>query len=251
MRIFEPHLAASRVTLFTGNFGSGKTEVALNFSLAAAIHEPGVRVADLDIVNPYFRSRDVTEYMAARGVQVIAPAGGLRHADLPVILPEVRGLIEDHGARAVLDVGGDPVGARVLGSFHGSFDEAEMDLVVVLNGNRPFTDTPQGCVKMIRDIEDASRLRVTAIVGNTHLMDLTTEGTVLAGEALVLEVSALTGLPIRFETAARHVIDAWSGPGPGLPVLPIERHMLPPWVLRAGGKTMLYRAGPRNGLAEE
>ncbi len=243
MRFYEPHLSRCRVTLFTGNYGSGKTEVALNFSLSAAARETGVRVADLDIVNPYFRSRDVTEFMEERGVQVIAPEGALRHADLPVILPEVRGLIEDHGTRAVIDVGGDPVGARVLGAFHGCFDETEMDLVVVLNGNRPFTDTPEGCVGMIREIEGASRLRATALAGNTHLMESTTVETVMRGEDLVLEVSSLTGLPVRFETAARHIIAAWSGPEPRLPVLPLERHMLPPWIQRGAGRTMLDRAG--------
>jgi hypothetical protein len=242
MQLFEVKTAAMRVTAFTGNYGSGKTEVAVNFCLLAAERETGLRIADLDIVNPYFRCREATELMEAHGIEVIAPRDGLRHADLPIILPEIKGMIEKGRGRTVLDVGGDPVGARVLSSLAGSFDVGELDVVVVLNARRPFTDTVGGCLKMIRDIEEASRLDATALVGNTHLMESTTPGIVLEGEALVAEVSRQVGLPVRFLTVDPAVLERWSGPEPSVPVLPLTRHMSPPWVPKPRHEARVLKA---------
>ncbi len=230
MKHYTPSMARSRVTVFTGNFGSGKTEVAVNFTLLLAEHETGVRIADLDIVNPYFRCREATDLMQEAGVEVVAPAGGWRHADLPIILPEIKGMVESRRSRTVLDVGGDPVGARILGSLAGSFGEDELDLIVVLNANRPFTDTVDGACRMIDDIQEASRLGVTGLVGNTHLMEDTTSDVIRRGEDLLLEVSGALDLPVRFVTVIRELLAGWTGPPPTAPVLAITRHMTPPWI---------------------
>jgi len=233
MLLYDADMAERRVVAFTGNYGSGKTEVAVNFALLLASRERNVRIADLDIVNPYFRCREATEVMEARGIEVVAPREGLRHADLPIILPEIKGMIEAGASRTILDVGGDPVGARVLSSLASSFDEEELDVVIVLNGRRPFTDTAGGCREMIARIEEASRLRATSIVGNTHLLDSTTAEIVRVGEELVLEVSREMDLPVRFLTVDDLLLDGWTGPEPTVPVLPLTRHMAPPWVRRS------------------
>ncbi|MBW2261005.1 MAG: cobalamin biosynthesis protein CbiA [Deltaproteobacteria bacterium] len=230
MKHYTPAMARSRVTVFTGNFGSGKTEVAVNFTLLLAAQETGVRIADLDIVNPYFRCREASGLMEKAGVEVIAPAGGWKHADLPIILPQIKGMVESKQNRTVLDVGGDPVGARILGSLAGSFVEDELDLIVVLNGNRPFTDTVDGACKMIEDIQEASRLSVTGLVGNTHLMESTTSDVIRKGEDLLLEVSGKLGLPVRFVTVGKGLLAGWSGSPPRAPVLALTRHMMPPWI---------------------
>ena len=229
MKHYTPEMARSRVTVFTGNFGSGKTEVAVNFTLLLAAHERGVRIADLDIVNPYFRCREATEIMQEAGVEVVVPPGGWRYADLPIILPEIKGLVESRQGRTVLDVGGDPVGAKILGSLAGSFGKDELDVIAVLNARRPFTDTVDGAVKMIEDIQEAARLDVTGLVGNTHLMETTTPGVIREGEELVLEVSGRLGLPVRFVTVAEELMSGWTGPPPASPVLALTRHMTPPW----------------------
>jgi hypothetical protein len=230
MELFEPHRSPERITVFTGNFGSGKTEVAVNYVTRLADHGADVSIADLDIVNPYFRCREVTELMEERGVSVVVPPGDLRWADLPIILPEIKGMLARRTGRTVLDVGGDPVGARVLGSLAAGFDEDELEVFIVLNANRPFTDTPESCIKMMEDIGRSARIPVTAIAGNTHLMDDTTWDVIREGEELVGEVSRRTGLPVRFVTADEDLLadppSAWDGP----PVLRLTRHMLPPWI---------------------
>jgi hypothetical protein len=242
MQRFDASMAEKRVTAFTGNFGSGKTEVAVNFCLMLASSEESIRIADLDIVNPYFRCREASQLMEANGIEVIAPKGDQRYADLPIVLPEIKGMIESKRVRTILDVGGDPVGAKVLSSLAASFDRDELDLVIVLNARRPFTDTVEGCRKMIREIEEASRLGVTAIVGNTHLMDSTTPEVVREGEALISEVARSLGLPVRFITVDAALVEKWSGPDPSEPVLPLTRHMSPPWVPKPRHESEILKA---------
>ncbi len=250
MQIYEPYTSPWRVTVFVGNFGSGKTEVAVNYTIALAGHEDGVCIADLDIVNPYFRCREVAELMQERNVTVIVPPGGLRYADLPVILPEIKGMLENRRGRTVLDVGGDPVGARVLGSLAGSFSVEELDVLIVLNANRPFTDTPGRCVRMMEDIERACRLRITGIVGNTHLMDDTDWGVILQGESMVREVSRLTGRLVRFVTVDEALFDEAPRTGIESAVLVMSRHMLPPWVAATAQRsvTRAHRASENRGI---
>jgi hypothetical protein len=242
MQSYDPARAGSRVTAFTGNYGSGKTEVAVNYSLLLAEKEEGVCIADLDIVNPYFRCREDAEFMQEHGIEVVAPRDDLKHADLPIILPEIKGLLEKTEGRTVLDVGGDPVGARVLSSLAESFRTEELDLLVVLNARRPFTDTVEGCREMIGEIEKASRLSVTALVGNTHLMDSTTPEVILEGERLVREVATTLDLPVRFLTVAAGLIDGWTGPEPTAHVLPITRRMSPPWVPKPRHESKVLKA---------
>jgi hypothetical protein len=230
MKHFTFEMARERVTVFTGNFGSGKTEVAVNFTLLLAAREEGVRIADLDIVNPYFRCREAAEIMQEAGVEVVAPAGSWKYADLPIILPEIKGMVENRRGRTVLDLGGDPVGARILGSLAGSFGADELDVLVVLNANRPFTDTVEGACKMIEDIREAARLDVTGLVGNTHLMESTTSSVIRDGEELVLEVSRRLDLPVRFVTVSEDLLARWTGSPPTTPVLTLTRHMTPPWI---------------------
>jgi len=224
-----------RVTLFTGNFGSGKTEVAVNYSRALADQQKTVRLVDLDIVNPYFRSREATDALDPQWIEVISPKEENFWADLPIILPEIRGIIQRSDHRAVLDVGGDDVGARVLSSFADLFKKDEYMVLMVLNKNRPFTDTPEGCVKMIKDIKQASRLTVGGLVSNTHLMEETTVDMILDGVKMAKEVSGKTGIPLVMVSVEKKFLRALKNHKLKYPVLPMERIMLPPW-LEAGKK---------------
>jgi len=220
--------------VIVGNYGSGKTEVSVNLALNLAERGRRVAIADLDIVNPYFRCREATAEMEERGINVIVPRGEFHAADLPILLPEVRGAILARTDVAILDVGGDDAGARIIGSLADSISSVPHAVLQVVNERRPFTDTVAGCTKIMREIEAAARLRVTGLISNTHLMDDTDADTVAQGYALAAEVARSTGLGVELVAADRSIL---AGMAParldGTPVLGIDRRMLPPWYLRS------------------
>jgi len=225
------------ILIIVGGYGSGKSEVAVNLSrhLVTTGTAP-VAIADLDIVNPYFRSREAAKQLEALGIRVINPGGGQAYADLPIILPEIKGAIEQRQGMVVLDVGGDDVGARVLSSLAKSFEENAYEMLLVLNANRPFTSHVDGCLKMLNEIEAASRLKFTGIVSNTHLLEETTVQTILDGLTLARKVSGRSGLPVKFVSGLKTVLECDELDELEIPVLPLERRLLKPWETNAGGE---------------
>lgn len=223
---------AKRVTVFTGDYGSGKTEVAVNYTLVLAEHVSGVQIADLDIVNPYFRSREALALMEGRGVRVVTPRGEHLTSELPIVLPEVKGLLQSTAGWAVLDVGGDDVGARVLSSFHGAWRPAETDMLLVVNGNRPFTDTPAGVERFLDRIQEAARVPVTGLVANTHLMEHTTVEDVYRGHDLVRAVASRRNVPVRFVTVPAALSGSLEAQRITAPIFSLTRLMVPPWLRR-------------------
>jgi hypothetical protein len=218
------------IIVIVGSYGSGKSEVAVNLSrhLVATQADP-VAIADLDIVNPYFRSREAAHQLQTLGIRTINPTGGQAYADIPIVLPEIRGAIEQNRGKLVLDVGGDDVGARILSSLADAFVENGYELLLVLNANRPFTSDVDGCLKMMHEIESASRLRFTGIVANSHLMESTTPEVVRSGLALARLVSERSGLPVVFLSATTDIIDDPGLGDMGVPILPLQRLLLKPW----------------------
>jgi hypothetical protein len=231
---------------FVGNYGSGKTEVAVNYAqqIAAAGHT--VNMADLDIVNPYFRCREATDAMEAVGIHVVVPRGEFMHADLPILLPEIRGLLRREGEVSVLDVGGDDVGARALSHLAHDFPApGEYRLLQVINRSRPFTDTVEGCLRMRDQIEASSRLRLSGLVSNTHLIQETTAETLEEGYAFALEVAAAARLPLEMVVVPNWLTDDLDLGAFEPPVLVIDRQMNPPWL--ADGESIGW-AGERERL---
>ncbi len=229
---FKPPVFSKPVIIIVGGYGSGKSEVSVNLARFLVSHlcpsEP-VAIADLDIVNPYFRSREASVELEKLGIHSITPKGGHFYADLPIVLPEIKGAIEDRVGKLILDVGGDDVGARVLSSLADAFTEGTYELLLVLNANRPFTSTIEGCLKIIREIEDASRLRFTGIISNTHLMEYTTAETMLSGLDFSKEVAAAAELPVVFASATQQVLKRVDPKLIDIPVLPLIRSLLKPW----------------------
>ena len=226
------YLPEERIVLIVGNYGSGKTEVAVNLAIRLAAQQD-VSVADLDIVNPYFRCREARQEMESFGIRVINPEGDFHAADLPIILPEIRGAVLEGTGRLIFDVGGDDAGARVLSSLADLFAGKSYTMLQVLNAKRPFTETVEGCLRIKSEIEAASRLRITGLVSNTHLMEETDAATILAGLRLARQVGQAADLPVAFVTADENLPGGFDAPKAGCPVLWIRRRMLPPWKLKS------------------
>jgi hypothetical protein len=241
-------LPSRPVTLLVGDFGSGKTEVAVNLSLqwAAALAPRRLTIADLDLVNPYFRCREAREPMEKAGIRVVMPRDGHEHADLPILLPEIKGLLENPGDPALLDVGGDSVGSRVLAALSSWVPAGGYDLWFVANGNRPFNDSVEGCLSAVRRIEQASRLHVTGVVSNTHLMQDTTPEMVVEGCRLAEHVASALAVPVALVAVMETVERELSAGEIAHPVLKMRRLRVPPWLRR--GRTAvgpeLFRLGP-------
>lgn len=219
-----------RVIIIAGAYGSGKTEVAVNYAIGLATsQDQPVSIIDLDIVNPYFRSREAAFELEAQGVHVIMPHNDMCHADMPIILPEIRAEIEHSDGKVIVDVGGDDVGSRVLSSMVDAFAPKGYEFLVVLNARRPFTSDVAGSLRMMRDIETSSRLKFTGIVSNTHLIGETTVAVVVEGYKLAEEVGRAAEIPVAFVSAVTEVAQQLDPNVVTAPVLALSRQMLKPW----------------------
>lgn len=225
-----------RVTLVVGHFGSGKTEIALNGALRLADSGVSVTLVDLDVVKPYFRSRSARTMLSERGVELIIPSGENVFADLPIIVPRIRGALRDGEQRVIIDVGGDDTGARVLGSLADVMPTDDIECLLVLNFRRPGTRDAEDALEMIRRIEIVSRVRVSGLVSNTHLMDETTPAVVEEGFRLAAETGRRAGVPVVAVTVPGEVADrldpeAVALGGMSCPIIPLERIVKPPFEL--------------------
>lgn len=172
-----------KINVFVGHYGSGKTEVAVNFAIQNKIGA----IADLDTVNPYFRTNDAKKILTDAGIRVISPYYAGTNVDIPALPPEVCSVFfEKNGA--VLDVGGDDDGAAVLGRFHEYFKNSDAEIIGVINVFRPETDSAEKIIEMLGAIENASRLKITALINNSNLMEETERKHIEHGEKLVLAV---------------------------------------------------------------
>jgi CheY-like chemotaxis protein len=237
---------SKNLIIIVGGYGSGKSEVALNLARHLAHSQPGpVAIADLDIVNPYFRSREADDVLRQMGITPLNPGGGYRYADLPIILPEIKGAIERFDGKVILDVGGDDVGARVLSSLSDSFTPGAYELLLVVNTKRPFTQDVAGCRKLMREIEASSQLKFTGLISNTHLLTDTDAEVVLQGLELTRRLGQETGLPVVFVSVLEQMLSQLEPAAIGAPVLPINRLLLKPWERETSAKSPLKRESDR------
>jgi len=221
---------SSNVISIVGGYGSGKSEVAVNLCrYLSEQNTPDLTIADLDMVNPYFRSREAREYLESLGVRSIVPSGEQEHSELPIILPEIKGAIQSGIGRVILDVGGDDVGARVLSSLTTAFADIDYEMLLVLNANRPFTRDLESTQKIMSEIEISSRLKITGLISNTHLIEQTTAETISQGLDLAEEVSNAVSIPISFVTYLEEIFREDKLDLRGVPGLPIRRLLVKPW----------------------
>ena len=207
-----------RLTLFAGHYGSGKTNIAVNYAIRLAKEGKKVCIADLDIVNPYFRTKDSEAELRAAGIDLISPRYANTNVDLPALPAESYRLVQDRSCVGVIDIGGDDRGAYALGRFADAVKaEGDYRMALVLNRFRPLTSTPEAAVEIMREIETASKIPFNCIVNNSNIGDETTADIVRESVAFAEEVSRQTGLPIWFHTAEERVAVELTD----LPVMPL------------------------------
>ena len=210
-----------RLTLFAGHYGSGKTNIAVNYALRLAGEGKQVCIADLDIVNPYFRTKDSAAVLDAAGVTLISPQFANTNVDLPALPAEAYRLVADKSVYGIMDIGGDDRGAYALGRYvPGILEENNYRMVFVANCYRPLTRTPEEAMEVMGEIEVACGLKFTDIINNSNLGPETTAETVLSSRDYMEKLSELSGLPIFATTAvtavAEELQDAIS------PILPLK-----------------------------
>ncbi len=192
--------------IFTGHFGSGKTEVALNFAKKNARAGKKVTIVDLDIVNPYFRTADAKKILEENSIKLIASEFATSNLDMPTVAPEVMSAFCASDGVVIFDVGGDEDGAYALGQYNRFFENKNYKMYLVVNTKRPMTKTAEELVDMARAIEYASRLSFTGIVNNTNLGKITDEDTLLSDYDQIKKLSQTTKIPIVMQSGLPHAL---------------------------------------------
>lgn len=223
---------AKRITIFTGHYGSGKTEISINFTLNFDGDYDKIALVDLDFVNPYFRSREAKTMLTREGIRVIASAEDYFNTDVPAFSPQIIGVFRDKETRVIVDLGGDEIGARAAGRFRNHIADTDYELLFVINPYRPFTKDTEDIAELIKKIEMASRLKVTALVSNPNLAAETTIDDIISGHQRVLEISCSLGVPVAWLTVEKSFGNFSEIPKAAQikePVLELARIMLTPW----------------------
>lgn len=190
-----------RMTLFAGHYGSGKTNIAVNYALCLAGQGLPVTIADLDIVNPYYRTKDSMAELEAAGVRLISSAFANTNVDVPAIPQQMYAVTEDKSRYAVLDIGGDDRGALALGRYTPAIlEEGDYEMLFVANRSRPLTADPASAIEVMREIEKAGGIAFTGLVNNTNLGPLTTVQTLTDSLVWIEQISRGTGLPVVMTT---------------------------------------------------
>ena len=201
-----------RLTLLCGHYGSGKTNIAVNMAFDMKKQFDNVAVADLDIVNPYFRTKDSSEEFKNNGIRLIVSEYANSNLDIPALPDEMYALTDDRTMRAVIDVGGDDRGALALGRIAPQIkEENDYDMLMVINKFRPLTPDAQSTLEVMREIETAGGIRFTGIINNSNLGDETTAEDVLKSAEYADSFSALSGLPVVLTTVRKELYNTLNG----------------------------------------
>ena len=197
-----------RLTLLCGHYGSGKTNVAVNLAFYLKEQYNNVVVADLDIVNPYFRTKDSIDDFKARGIELICSEYANTNVDIPALPANMYRLTADKDITAVIDVGGDDRGAYALGRLVPEIKaENNFDMLMVINGYRPLTPDAESTVEVMREIEEACKLKFTGLVNNSNIGEETTAEDIIKSIGYANEVSQASGLPIVMTSVKRELYD--------------------------------------------
>lgn len=234
--VFPFHSLLRPVTLLIGPFGSGKTEIALNLALGAAAAGAEVTLVDLDTVTPAVRSRQAGQVLAKAGVQLVAPTGQLAYADLPTLPGGVHGALSASGRLTIVDVGGNPTGAKVLATLGDALDQRVVHCWGVVSPWRPDAGDAAKARESLLAIAARGRVRLTGVAGNLHFPAATNPDQIRAGWRVIAATAEALDLPVAFCAARRElagdvrkVLTEQGRRAAGVPVLPLRLIMRPPW----------------------
>jgi hypothetical protein len=196
-----------RISIFTGHFGSGKSEVAVNYAMKLAQNNKKVAIVDLDIVNPFFRTADVKNQLEDKGITVITPVYANTNIDVPALPPDINRVFEEKEFKVVFDVGGEDLGARVLSRYKEEIIIDDYEMFCVVNIRRPMTNTPYKIEEMIRSIEYSSRLKVSMLINNTNYLGASTIELLQSGQEMIKKVSEKINIPIGITSSLRNILE--------------------------------------------
>ncbi len=200
-----------RVTLFAGHYGSGKTNIAVNYAYYLANKALPVIVADLDIVNPYFRTKDSEEDFKKHDIELVCSKFTNSNLDIPALPQEMYKVVQDKSKYAIIDIGGDDQGAVALGRYAPYIlEENDYDMLFVANCFRPLTQTPEAAFEVMREIETACKIKFTGIVNNSNLGNETTADDVLSSTEFAKKLSDISGLPVVMTTVDQKLFNQLS-----------------------------------------
>ena len=219
---------SKRLILFTGHFGSGKTEIAVNAAIRSAQSGQKTILVDLDIVNPFFRSTEVRDQLEAYGVQVISPNFAATTVDIPSLPAKIYSVFVDQSAKVIFDVGGDEVGAKALGQYFPYFQKEPYEMYYVINTKRPLSAKEEDILYMMQEVQNKSRLKVTHLINNTNLSYETKTCDIIEGQNLISKIAKSVKLPIAYITGVKGVLEQLPEDLEGS-LLPISIFMKPPW----------------------
>lgn len=217
-----------RVTIFTGNYGSGKTEISINYSLLLKQKYRDVTLVDLDVINPYFRSREKAQFLEKKGISVVFPKN-LTYADLPVIPATVYRIIQNQEAYGVIDVGGDEEGATALGSISRKLEEKDYEVNLVINTYRDRTSDVQGIIDTAKRVEERSKLQIDNLVCNANLAKETKIEHLEKGYGIIKKAAEEMEIPLKFISVREDLASQLKSFEPGEEIFPIKVFMKPPW----------------------
>lgn len=219
-----------RINIFTGHFGSGKTEVAVNYALKLAEENFKTAIVDFDIVNPYFRTADAKEELEKNNIRVILPMYANTNVDVPAIPPEIYSMFQHREYKVVLDVGGDDLGAKAVSRFKEEILSDDYEMFFVVNTRRGMTDTPEKILEMIWLIEESANIKITRLVNNSNLLEETTPEIILEGNRIISEVSGKSGIPIGITAVMEESVNQLAGKDlNGSEILSMRKQIHLPW----------------------
>jgi hypothetical protein len=199
-----------RINIFTGHFGSGKTEVAVNYAMKMAEAYGRTAIVDFDIINPYFRTADAKDALEEKGIKVILPMYANTNVDIPAIPSEIYSLFEDKDFKVVLDVGGDDLGAKAVSRFREEIVSDNYEMYFVVNTKRIMTDSPEKIIEMIALIEEGANIKVTKLINNSNLLEETTPDIITEGNRIISQVSDKLGIPIAITSGMEETVSSLS-----------------------------------------
>ena len=198
-----------RLTLFAGHYGSGKTNIAVNYAIHLKDSGYPVVIADLDIVNPYFRTKDSEEELKAKGIELLCSPYAGSNLDIPSLPQEMYRAVQDKNTYAVMDIGGDDAGAVALGRFAPFINEEDnFDMIFVVNFYRPLTRTAEEALTIMREVEAVSHLKFTSIMNNSNLGEDTTAEDIISTDAEAKKLSEISGLPLVMTSVRKDLVIA-------------------------------------------